>query len=327
MRRRDFITLLGGAAAAWPLAARAQQPALPVIGYLHAGVTVRPSFSPGFIQGLSEMGYVVGRNVAVEFRRAEQYDQLPALAADLVRRRVAVIFAGGAVDIAMAAKAATTTIPIVFTNGSDPVRVGLVPSLSRPGGNVTGVTFLNSEVVGLRLQHLRELVPAAAVGTVGFLTNPTTLVSKARTSDILAAAQRVGQQTRVLTASTGSEIDAAFAAVAEELLAGLIVDGDGLFTRQVDQMAVLAARYRIPSSYVTRVFPEASGLMSYGDNRAESNRQAGIYVGRILKGDKPSDLPVLQPARFELIINMKAAKALGLTIPLTLQYAANEVIE
>jgi putative ABC transport system substrate-binding protein len=329
LKRRDFITLLGGAAA-WPLAARAQQQALPVIGYLSSGVTGRPPPSPGtiaFFQGLSETGYVEGRNVTVEYRGSEQYNQLPALAADLVRRKVAVICAFGSVNSAMAAKAATTTIPIVFSNGSDPVREGLVPSLSRPGGNVTGVNFFNGEVGGLRLQHLRELAPAAAVGTIGFLTNPAGLQSKLRTSDMLTAAQRVVQQVKVLTATTVSEIDAAFAAAADEQLAALIVDGDGLLNLRHDQIVALAARYRIPASYPTRVFTDAGGLMSYGDIRTELLRQAGIYVGRILKGDKPSDLPVLQPTKFELVINMKTAKALGLTVPPTLLALADEVIE
>ena len=273
------------------------------------------------------MGYVEGHNVAVEFRGADQYDQLVTLAADLVRRKVAVILAMGTANDAMAAKAATTTIPIVFANGSDPVKIGLVPSLSRPGGNITGVTFFISEVVARRLQFLRELVPGAAASTIGLLTNPTSLLSEPRTSDMLAAAQRIGQQLRVLTAATVNEIDAAFAAAAEQHLAALIVDGDPLFNRQRDQMAALAARYRIPSSYPTRVFADAGGLMSYGDKRFESYRQVGIYVGRILKGDKPSDLPVMQPTRFELVINMKTAKALGLTVPNTLLVAADEVIE
>jgi putative tryptophan/tyrosine transport system substrate-binding protein len=290
---------------------------------------VRPSDSPGpaFFQGLSEMGYVEGRNVAIEFRGADQYDQLLALAADLVRLKVAVIYASSTANSAMAAKAATTTIPIVFGNGSDLIRVGLVPSLSRPGGNITGVTYFISEVVVQRLQYLRELVPAAAVGTIVFLTNPTNLLSKPDTSDILAAAQRIGQQIRVLTASTVNAIDAAFAAAAEERLAALIVDGDVLFAAQRDRMAALAARYRIPSTYPAYYFADAGGLMSYGDNRNESLRQVGIYVGRILKGDKPSDLPVLQPTKFELVINMKTAKSLGLTVPLTLQGAADRVIE
>jgi len=325
MRRREFIAGLGSAAA-WPVVARAQQAAMPVIGVLEAGPTVRPPDvpAPAFFQGLSEMGYVEGRNVAVEFRGAEQYDQLLALAADLVRRKVAVIYAAGTANSAMAAKAATTTIPIVFSNGSDPIRVGLVPSLSRPGGNITGVTYFISEVVAQRLQYLRELVPAAAQGTIGFLTNPTNLLSKPDTSDILSAAQRIGQQIRVLTVDA---IDAAFAAAAEERLPALIVDGDALFANQRDRMAALAARYRIPSTYPAYYFADAGGLMSYANDRSESSRQEGIYVGRILKGDKPSDLPVLQPTKFELVINMKTAKSLGLIVPLTLQVAADRVIE
>jgi len=274
------------------------------------------------------MGYVEGRNVAFEFRGANnEYDQLLALATDLVHRKVAVIVAMGTANAAMAAKAATTTIPIVFANGSDPIRVGIVPSLSRPGGNITGVTFFISEVVAQRLQFLRELVPGAAGGHIGFLTNPTNLLSEPDTSDMVAAAQRIGQEIRVLTASTVNEIDAAFAVAADQHLAALIVDGDNLFNTQHDQMAALAARYRIPSTYPTRVFADAGGLLSYGDNRLESVRQAGIYVGRILKGDKPSDLPVLQPAKFELSINLKTAKALGLAIPSNLVALADEVIE
>ena len=273
------------------------------------------------------MGYVEGRNVAIEYRGSDEYDQLLALAADLVRLKVAVIYAFGTANAAMAAKAATTTIPIVFVNGSDPIRVGLVPSLSRPGGNITGVTYFISEVVAQRLQYLRELVPGAAVGTIGFLTNPTNLLSEPNTSDMLAAAQRIGQQIRVLTATTMNAIDSAFTAAAEQHLAALIVDGDGFFSQHRDQMAALAARYRIPSTYPSRVFADAGGLMSYGDNRNESARQIGIYVGRILKGEKPSDLPVLQPTKFELVINMKTAKSLGLTVPLTLQVAADRVIE
>jgi putative ABC transport system substrate-binding protein len=328
MNRREIIAALGSTAA-WPLAARAQQPAMPVIGILASGTTAtRPSpQASGFFQGLSEMGYVEGRNVTIDFRATEQYVQLAALAADLVRRKVAVIYAGGNVNDALAAKAATTTIPIVFGNGSDPIRAGLVPSLSGPGGNITGVTFFNSEVLAVRLQFLRELVPGAAAGTIGLLTNRTNLVSEPNTSEVLAAAQRIGQQIRVLTANTVNEIDAAFAAAAEQHVAALIVVGDALFYYQRDQMAALAARYRMPSSYPNRAFAEAGALMSYGDNRFESTRQAGIYVGRILKGDKPSDLPVLQPTKFELVINMKTAKALGLTVPLTLQVAADQVIE
>ena len=265
--------------------------------------------------------------MAVEFRGADEYGQLLALAADLVRRKVTVIYAAATVNSAMAAKAATTTIPIVFANGSDPIRVGLVPSLSRPNGNITGVTYFISEVVTQRLRWIRELVPGAAAGMIGFLTNPTNLMSQPNTSDMLAAAQRIGQQVRVLTASTVNAIDAAFAAAAEQPLSALIVDGDTLFNVRRDQMAALAARYRIPSTYPTRVFADAGGLMSYGDNRRETNRQAGIYVGRILKGDKPSDLPVMQPTRMEMVINLKTANALGLTIPETLLATADEVIQ
>jgi putative ABC transport system substrate-binding protein len=252
---------------------------------------------------------------------------LLALAADLVRLKVAVIYASSTANSAMAAKAATTTIPIVFSNGSDPIRVGLVPSLSRPGGNITGVTYFISEVVVRRLQLLRELVPGASVGTIGFLSNPTNLLSEPNTSDMLMAAQGIGQQIRVLTASTVNAIDGALATAAEQHFAALIVDGDALFNARRDQIAALAARYRIPSTYPTRVFADAGGLMSYGDNRAESGRQAGICVGRILKGDNPSDMPVLQPTKFELVINMKTAMALGLTVPLTLQVAADKVIK
>jgi putative ABC transport system substrate-binding protein len=303
--------------------------AVPVIGFLYSGRTVRPpnTPSPAFFQGLSEMGYVEGRNVAIEYRGSDQYDQLLALAADLVRRKVAVIYATGTANSAMAAKAATTTIPIVFNNGSDPIRVGLVPSLSRPGGNITGVTLFISVVVARRLQYLRELVPSAAMGTVGFLTNPTNLLSNPDTSDVLAAAQKIGQQIRVLTASTVNAIDAAFGAAAEEHLAALIIDGDALFNRQHDQMVALAARYRIPSTYPADVFVNAGGLVSYANDRNESGRQSGVYVGRILKGDKPSDLPVLQPTKFDLAINLKTAKALGLTIPETLLATADEVIQ
>jgi putative ABC transport system substrate-binding protein len=324
MNRREIIAGLAGAAA-WPVVARAQQPAMPVIGFLASSGQPR---DPDFFKGLDDMGYVVGRNVAVEYRWADgKYDQLPALAADLVRRKVAVIYASGTANSAMAAKAATATIPIVFGNGSDPIKAGLIPSLSRPGGNVTGVTFFISEVVTQRLRWLRELAPQVVTSTIGFLKNPTNLLNERDTSDMLAAARSVGQQISVLSASTVEEIDAAFAAAAERHLGALIVDGDALFNRRRDQMAALAERYKIPSSYPTRVFTEAGGLMSYGDNRSESHRQIGIYVGRILKGEKPSDLPVLQPTKFELVVNVKTAKALGLTIPLTVQVAADELIE
>ena len=329
MRRRDFIVGFAGAAV-WPLAARAQQSAMPVIGWLNSGSPVNnrgPELEP-FFKGLNEMGYVEGRNVAIEYRHAEnQYDRLPALAAELVRRRVAVIVAVGNANSAMAAKAATATIPIVFLNGSDPIKVGLVPSLSRPGGNVTGISYFTSTLVAKRLELLREIVHRAATATIGFLTNPTNLISEGDTADMQAAARSIGQQINVLRASTVNEIDAAFAAAAERHLGALLVDGDNLFNQRRDQMTALAARYKIPSSYPNRVFTEAGGLTSYGENRLEPNRQAGIYVGRILKGDKPSDLPVQQPTKFELLVNLKAAKAIGLTIRESFLLRADEVIE
>jgi putative tryptophan/tyrosine transport system substrate-binding protein len=330
MRRREFIAGLGGAAA-WPFAARAQQAAMPVIGFLTSGAAVRsiPSTPTtlAFLKGLNEMGYVEGRNVAIDALGADQYDQLLALAVDLVRRKVAVIFAFGTANAATAAKAATATIPIVFANGGDPIKIGLVASLSRPGGNVTGVTYFTSEVVAKRLQWIRELVPEAATTAIGFFKNPTNLMSDPDTSDMLAAARSIGQQISVLTASSVSEIDAAFASAAEQHLGALIVDGDALFNARRDQMVALATRYRIPSSYPTRVFTDAGGLMSYGDNCRESLRQAGIYVGRVLKGEKPSNLPVLQPTTFELVVNMKTAKGLGLTVPQSILLGADEVIE
>jgi putative ABC transport system substrate-binding protein len=328
--RRQFISALGGTAVAWPFAARAQEPAMPVIGWLDSGSAVNKAALLGeaFFKGLNEMGYVEARNVAIEYRWAEgKYDQLPALAAELVDRNVAVIAAFSTANSAMAAKAATATIPIVFLNGSDPIKVGLVPSLSRPGSNVTGVSFFISTLAAKRLELLRELVPKAATATIGFLTNPTNLLSEASTADMHAATRSIGQKTNVLSAATANEIDTAFATAAEQHLGALLIDGDQLFNERRDQMVALAARYKIPTSYPTRVSTEAGGLMSYGDNRRESARQAGIYVGRILKGDKPSDLPVLQPTKFELVINLKTAKELGLTVPPLLLVRADEVIE
>jgi putative tryptophan/tyrosine transport system substrate-binding protein len=328
LRRREFITLLGGVAA-WPLAARAQQPTMPVIGWLESGSgqLSHPYASAAFRKGLNEMGYVEGRNVAIEYRSADgQNDRLPELAAELVRRPVAVIFATETTNSVQAAMAATATIPIVFINGGDPVKLGLVASLPRPGGNVTGVTEYVGVLVAKRLELLRELVPQSTI--MGFLTNPTNLNSEPNTTDIQAAAGSVGQQMIVLRASTVDEIDAAFATAARERAGALLVDGDGLlFSRRVDQLAALAARYGIPTNYPSRAFPEAGGLMSYGDDRLESWHQTGIYVGRILKGEKPADLPVLQPTKFEFVINLKTAKALGITFPPSFHLRADEVIE
>ncbi len=270
MKRREFITLLGGAAATWPLAARAQQPTIPVIGWLESGSgQLSPYASAAFRKGLNEMGYVEGRNVAIEYRSADgQIDRLPELAAELVRRPVAVILATETTNSVQAAMAATATIPIVFNTGGDPVRLGLVASLPRPGGNVTGVTTYVGALVAKRLELLRELVPQATI--MGFLTNPTNLNSEPNTTDIQAAAGSVGQQMIVLRASTVDEIDAAFATAARERAGALLVDGDGLlFSRRVDQLAALAARYGIPTNYPSRIFPEAGGLISYGDDRLE----------------------------------------------------------
>jgi putative ABC transport system substrate-binding protein len=325
--RREFITLLGGAAAAWPLAAGAQQPTMPVIGHLSAGLAQLPPgdpFGAAFRKGLSEIGYVEGRNVAIESRSAQgRYDRLPALAADLVQRKVAVIYATGAANSAQAAKAATTTIPIVFQNGSDPIKVGLVPSLNRPGGNATGVVYFISTLVAKRLEMLRELVPQARL--IGFLTNPKNSISDI--TDLQANARSVGQEITVLTAGTADEIGNAFATAAQRSIGALLVDGDPLFNSRRIQFAVLAAHHRIPTSYPARVFPEAGGLMSYSDDRLESARLAGTYVGRILKGEKPADLPVLQPTKFDLVINLATAKTLGLTVPPTLLVQATELIE
>jgi len=328
LKRREFITLLGATAVTWPLAARAQQPTMPVIGWLESGSKqLSPYASAGFRQGLNEMGYVEGRNVAIEYRWADgQNDRLPELAADLVRRPVAVIFATETTNSAQAAKAATATIPIVFITGGDPVKLGLVASLPRPGGNLTGVTTYTGVLVAKRLELLRELVPQATM--MGFLTNPTNLISEGDTADMQAAARSVGQQIMVLRASTADEIDVAFATAARDRIGALLLDGDGLlFSRRPQQLAALAAQYGIPTNYPARIFPEAGGLMSYGDDRLESWRQSAIYVGRILKGEKPANLPVLQPTKFEFVISLKTAKALGITFPPSFHLRADEVID
>jgi len=270
------------------------------------------------------MGYVEGRNVAFIYRGAEQYDQLTSLAAELVRLRVSLIYTSGTANGALAAKAVTTTIPIVFSNGSDPVKIGLVASLSEPGGNVTGVTNYAASLGAKRLELLRELLPR--IGKIGFLTNPTNLVSEGTVSDILAAAQSVGQEMVVMQASTDAEIEGAFAA-AESSVSALLVNVDAFFNRRHEQVVALAARHRIPASYPTRIFAVAGGLMSYGDDRRETTRLAGAYVGRVLNGEKPADLPVLQPAKFEFVINLKTAKGLGLTFPQSFYLRADEVIE
>ena len=318
LKRREFITLLGGAAAAWPLAARAQQPAMPVVGFLNS--TSAASWSrlvESFRRGLGETGFVEGQNVAIEFRWAEgQYDRLPALAADLVRRRVAVIVATGGDASGRAAKAATVTIPIVFTSGADPVREGLVASFNRPGGNATGVNVLLNAMDGKRLGLLREMVPTAAL--IAVLLNPALPTFDGQLNDVQAAARSVGQQLHMLRASNDGEIDAAFAAAADLRAGALLVAADPFFYSRRERLVGLALHHAIPAIYELREYAAAGGLMSYGISLAEAYRLVGVYTGRILKGDKPADLPVLQPTKFELVINLKTAKALGLEVPPTL---------
>jgi putative tryptophan/tyrosine transport system substrate-binding protein len=327
MKRREFIAGLGGAVA-WPMAARAQQQALPVVGILFSSTSkaVGP-YIAGLTAGLAEVGYVEGRNVALEYRIAEDhYECLPALASDLVRRRVAVIFTAGNLPSALAAKTATQTIPIVFTVGSDPVKSGLVASLARPGWNITGVGILAVELQSKRLALLHELVPAAT--TMAFLTNPADPgYAETVSGEMTEAAGRLGVRLLILTAANPSAIERAFATLTEQRGGALLVGPDTFFTAQRAQIAALAARYRVPASYSRREFIEAGGLMSYATSRGDAYRLAGAYIGRILNGEKPGDLPVQQPTRFELAINLKTAKALGLTIPVTLLAVADEVIE
>jgi putative ABC transport system substrate-binding protein len=327
VRRRDFITLLGGAVAAWPFAARAQQPAMPVLGCLHSG-------SPGpaarnltaFRKGLAETGYAEGRNVAIEYRFAEgRLDRLPMLAAELVRREVAVIAAIGGFDAARAAKDATTTIPIVFNIGNDPVQTGLVASLSRPGGNVTGVTQLSRELQRKRLAMARELLPNASL--MATFTNPASVVADFNLLDLQAAAADAGQRLLVLTASSDSELEAAFVEIVRQGAGALFINGNPFFANSRDLVVALAARNRIPTIFPYSEFVVAGGLMSYGTSLEDSYRLAGTYAGRLLRGENPADLPVQQAAKFELVINLKAAKALDLTIPTTLLALADEVIE
>jgi putative tryptophan/tyrosine transport system substrate-binding protein len=324
MNRRALMSLIGGAAA-WPLAARAQQPALPVIGFLNsasaAGFAGRVA---AFRQGLSEAGYVEGRNVAIEYRWADgHYDRLPALAADLVRRHVAVIFANGAA--AFTAKAATTTIPVVFVIAGDPIAFGLVASLNRPGGNVTGVTNLNVEVGPKRLELLHELLPAAAA--VALLVNPGSPYGETLSGAVQAAAGTLGLKLHVLQAGNEREIDTAFAKLVELQVRALVIGTDAFFNSRLEQLGALAVRHAVPTIYQYREFAAAGGLMSYGGSFTDDWRRAGVYTGRILKGDQPADLPVQQSMKAELIINLKAAKALGLTFPLSLLGRADEVIE
>jgi putative ABC transport system substrate-binding protein len=327
MRRREFLTVLSGAAVAWPLAARAQQPAMPVIGLLSIpSLEGSADLLRAFRRGLKETGYVEGENVAIEYRWAEnQIDRLPALAAELVRRRVAVLVANGGFPASFAAKAATTTIPIVFIAAEDPVRRGLVASLARPGGNLTGVNFLSAELVPKRLELLRELVPAAA--KVAVLVNPTGSTPEVTVKDAEAAARAIGLQIRVLEASTSREIDVAFATLVRERVDVLFVGTDSFFSARRVHLTHLASRHAIPATYGGRQYPDAGGLMSYGSDLADALRQMGVYTGRILKGAKSVDLPVVQSTKVELVINHQTARTLGLTVPATLLSTADEVIE
>jgi putative tryptophan/tyrosine transport system substrate-binding protein len=327
MKRREFITLLGGAAAAWPLAARAQQPAMPLIGFLHSGSPRESAYLvEAFRQGLRETGHIEGHNVAIEYGWAQdQPDRLRALAGELVRRPVALIATSGGTVSALTAKAATATIPIVFATGADPVESGLVVGLNRPGGNMTGVSFLAKQTDPKRLELLHEIAPKAT--PIAVLVNPTNPNSEAQLNEVRAAGHAIGQQLFVVRASTKPELYAAFAALAEQRAGGLLIFADPFFSSQREQIALLAVRHALPTIYFLREYALAGGLMSYGTSIADAHRQVGIYAGRILKGEKSSDLPVVQPTKFELVINLKAANALGIDVPDRLLARADEVIE
>ena len=325
--RRELLAALGGAVAAWPLAAHAQQPVLPVVGFIRTtSADDSVKLVEAFRRGLGEAGYVEGRNVVIEYRYAQgQIDRLPALAADLVARRVAVLAATGGTVSARAAKAATSTIPVVFTTGDDPVKAGLVASLSRPGGNVTGVSVFTARLGAKRLALLHELIPAAT--TIAVLLNPKNPDSEDEAKDVLEAARALGVQILVLHAGSENEIDVAFTKMVEQRIGALMLGADTFFTSQRARIATLSTYLRIPTADSVREFPEAGGFASYGASLAGVYRQAGVYVGRILKGDKPADLPVLLPTAFEFVINLQTAKVIGLTVPDKLLVAADEVIE
>jgi putative ABC transport system substrate-binding protein len=326
MRRREFITLVGSAATAWSIAVRAQQPAMPVVGFLSTeSLEISRDQVTAFRQGLSDAGYVEGQNVTIEYRWAEgQAERLPVLAADLVRRRVAVI--ASLTNVAtVAAKAATTAIPIVFTIGGDPVKMGLVSSLNRPGGSITGVSFLSTGTAAKRLELLHQVAPNATV--IAALINPANPQSEADTKEAQEAADVLGLRLQALSASNQGDIDMAFATLVQRHAGALVIEGDPLFAIRMKQLVVLTARRAIPTIFSGREFPDAGGLMSYGANRANALRVSGLYSGRILKGEKPADLPVQQSTKVELIVNLTTAKALGLTIPPGILVTADEVIE
>jgi putative ABC transport system substrate-binding protein len=327
MRRREFITLLGGAVAAWPLAARAQQPAMPVVGFLHSA---RPgSYAPmmaAFRKSLNEAGYFEGQNVTIEYRWAEgQLERLPELATDLVRRHVSVIFTGGGSDPSLVAKAATSKIPIVFANGTDPVEGGLVASLNRPGGNITGITFLINTLGPKEVEVLHELMPNASV--IAVLLNPKLATADSQLKEVQVAARALGLQIHILHASTERDFDMVFASLVQLRAGGLVIGADAFFFSRRDQFVGLATRYSVPTVYPWREAVAAGGLVSYGASVTDAYRLAGIYIGRILKGDKPADLPVQQSTKTELVINLKTAKALGLDVPTAILLRADEVIE
>ena len=326
MRRREFIYALGGAAAAWPLAARAQQPAMPVIGFLRASTAAGSAHLLAALRrGLNELGFVEGQNLTIEYRWAEgQSARLPALAADLVSRRVAVIVASAS-EASIAAKAATSTIPIVFVTAADPISSGLVASLNRPGGNATGVSYLTSALGAKRLELVHQVAPAAK--SVAVLMNPSNPTSAPFMRDVQAGAQVLGLQILVTTVTNGDDLESVFAHLAQQRPGALIMSADPRFTARAAQLAALAARHALPVIYTTREFAEAGGLMSWGTSLTEQYRLAGTYAGKILKGAKPADLPVLLPDKYELTINLKAAKALGLDMPAKLLALADEVIE